>query len=143
MISIEKTLMNREKGFGRKVLSVLEEHNVCWEHMPTGIDTISLIVRDEELGNHTQSIRKGIENACSPDRLNIVTGIAILATVGRGMVHHVGTAARLTTALANAGVNIRVIDQGSSEMNIIVGVEEQDLGPAVRAIYDEFARDGQ
>lgn len=138
MINIEKTLMNREIGFGRRVLSVLEEHGVPFEHMPTGIDTISLIVRDEELANHGPSILKGIERTCQPDRVTLSPGLAIIATVGQGMNHHIGVAGRLCTALAEARVNLRVIDQGSSEMNIIVGVEEADFETAVRAIYRAF-----
>ena len=141
MINIEKTLMNKERGFGRRVLTVLEEYGVGWEHMPTGIDTISLIVRDEELAHHGPAILEAIEGRCSPDKINLAPGLAIIATVGLGMIHHVGTAGRLCTALAQAGVNLRVLDQGSSEMNIIVGVEEQDLANAVRAIYNEFAVD--
>ena len=139
MIHIEKPLMNRERGFGRKVLSVLEEHEVNFEHMPTGIDTISLIMRDEELNEKTAAILHDLERVCEPERLAVTTDLAIIATVGQGMVHHIGTAARLTGALAKAGVNIRVIDQGSSEMNIIIGVEEGDLARAVKAIHDEFA----
>jgi aspartate kinase len=141
MINIEKTLMNKERGFGRRVLTVLEEYGVGWEHMPTGIDTISLIVRDEELAHHGPAILEAIEGRCSPDKIKLAPGLAIIATVGLGMIHHVGTAGRLCTALAQAGVNLRVLDQGSSEMNIIVGVEEQDLANAVRAIYNEFAGD--
>jgi len=139
MIHIEKALMNKERGFGRKVLSVLEEHEVSFEHMPTGIDTISLIMRDEELNDKGVSIMIDLERVCSPDRMAVTTDLAIIATVGQGMVHHVGTAARLTGALAKAGVNIRVINQGSSEINIIIGVEVADLARAVKAIHDEFA----
>lgn len=139
MIHIEKALMNKERGFGRKVLSVLEEHDVSFEHMPTGIDTISLIIRDAELDENGVSILIDLERVCSPDRITVVNDLAIVATVGQGMVHHIGTAARLTAALAKAEINIRVINQGSSEMNIIIGVESQDLGKAVRAIHDEFA----
>ncbi len=138
MINIEKTLMNRERGFGRRVLSVLEEHGVSFEHMPTGIDTISLIIKDEELANHGPSIVKGIERICQPDRVTLAPGLAIIATVGEGMSHHIGVAAHLCTALAEARVNLRVIDQGSSEINIIVGVEESDFEIAVRAIYRAF-----
>jgi len=138
MISIEKTLMNRERGFGRRVLSVFEEHGVSFEHMPTGIDTMSLIVKDEELANHGAAVLKGIERTCQPDRLALTHDLAIIATVGQGMAGHVGVAARLFAALAEAGVNIRVIDQGSSENNIIVGVEGKDLEQAVRAIYGAF-----
>jgi aspartate kinase len=139
MINIEKSLMNKEKGFGRRVLSVLEEHGVSFEHMPTGIDTISLIVRDDELSDHGDSILRGIERACDPDRATIAPGLALIATVGLAMNHHIGVAARLCSAMAAAGVNLRVIDQGSSEMNIIVGVEDSDLEKAVAALYDAFA----
>lgn len=139
MINIEKTLMNRELGFARRVLSVLEEHGVSFEHMPTGIDTISLIVRDEALAHHGAAVLRGIERACQPDRVALAPGLAIIATVGQGMNHHIGIAATLCAALAEAKVNLRVIDQGSSEMNIIIGVEESDFEIAVRAIYDAFA----
>ena len=141
MIHIEKALMNKERGFGRKVLSVLEEHEVSFEHMPTGIDTISLIMRDEELDDKGVSVMIDLERVCSPDKMSVTTDLAIIATVGQGMVHHIGTAARLTGALAKAGVNIRVINQGSSEINIIIGVEQQDLARAVKAIHDEFAEE--
>lgn len=138
MINIEKTLMNRELGFGRRVLSVLEEHGVSFEHMPTGIDTISLIIKDDLLANHGPSVLTGIERLCEPDRITLAPGLSLIATVGQGMAFHVGVAGHLFTALAKAGVNIRVIDQGSSEMNIIIGVEEHDFEKAVRTIYDAF-----
>jgi aspartate kinase len=139
MINIEKALMNKERGFGRRVLSVLEQYGVSFEHMPTGIDTISLIVYDSELANHGDAILKGIERTCEPDRTTLSARLALIATVGKGMNHHIGVAARLCSALAEAGVNLRVINQGSSEMNIIIGVEEDDLAKAVRAIYGAFA----
>jgi aspartate kinase len=138
MINIEKTLMNREIGFGRRVLSVLEEYGVSFEHMPTGIDTISLIIEDKQLANHGAAIMKGIERTCDPDRVAIAPGLALIATVGQGMNHHIGVAGRLCNALAEAKVNLRVINQGSSEMNIIVGVEQSDLERAVLAIYNAF-----
>ncbi|MDQ1258144.1 MAG: aspartate kinase [Candidatus Hydrogenedentes bacterium] len=138
MINIEKTLMNKEIGFGRRVLSVLEEHGVPFEHMPTGIDTISLIVRDKALANHGASIMSSIERVCQPDRVTLTPGLAMVATVGEGMNHHIGVAARLCKAMADSRVNLRVIDQGSSEMNIIIGVEEGDFEKAVRAIYEAF-----
>lgn len=141
MINIEKTLMNRERGFGRRVLSILEDHGVSFEHMPTGIDTISIIVQDEMLLSHGASIVKAIERTCEPDRVSQSPGLAIIATVGQGMAGHIGVAGRLCTALARANVNIRVINQGSSENNIIVGVENDDLERAVRAIYDAFSED--
>lgn len=138
MINIEKALMNREVGFGRRVLSVLEEHGISFEHMPSGIDTISLIVKDEELDHFGEAVVKGIERMCEPDRVTLAPGLALIATVGQAMNHHIGVVARLCSALADAGVNVRVLDQGSSEMNIIVGVEEVDLAKAVRAIYEAF-----
>ena len=138
MINIEKTLMNREVGFGRRVLSALEEQGVSFEHMPSGIDTISLIVKDEELDHHGEAVLKGIERMCEPDRVTLAPGLALIATVGQAMNHHIGVAARLCSALADARVNVRVLDQGSSEMNIIVGVEDSDLSKAVRAIYEAF-----
>ncbi|MBI2421668.1 MAG: aspartate kinase [Candidatus Hydrogenedentes bacterium] len=139
MINVQKTFMNHERGFGRRILSVLEEHGMGWEHMPTGIDTISLILRDEELGPLGGKIVEDIERHCCPDSVSLQSGIAMIATVGQGMHHHIGVAARLFTAIANAGINLRVIDQGSSEMNIIIGVEDKDLHAAVRSIYDAFA----
>lgn len=138
MVNIEKALMNRERGFGRRVLTVLEEYGVGWEHMPTGIDTISVIIRDEELGSAGPKLVEDLQRRCLPDSISLVGGLAIIATVGQGMNHHIGVAARLFTALAEARVNVRVIDQGSSEMNIIVGVEEEELGRAVQAIYRAF-----
>ncbi len=138
MINIEKTLMNREIGFGRRVLGVLEECGVSFEHMPTGIDTISVIVNDDFLNDKGEAILEGIDRACQPDRVTLIPGLALIATVGQGMSHHIGVAARLCSALAQARVNLRVIDQGSSETNIIVGIEEHDLGRAVRAIYEAF-----
>ena len=139
MINIEKTFMNKERGFGLKVLSVLEEYEVNWEHMPTGIDTISLIVRDEELDGKGDEIVEALRTRCKTDAISLARGLAIIATVGVGMNRKLGTAARLCSALADAEVNLRVIDQGSSELNIIVGVDEADLPKAVRALYGAFS----
>ncbi len=139
MLNIEKTLMNKERGFGRRVLTVLEEQDVSWEHLPTGIDTMSVIIRDTELKGKGEFLIEAIQRRCDPDEITLTSGLAMVATVGQGMNHHVGIAARLTGALAAAGVNLRVIDQGSSEMNIIIGVEEADLNTAIKAIYAAFA----
>ncbi|HPO15564.1 MAG TPA: aspartate kinase [Candidatus Hydrogenedentes bacterium] len=138
MITIAKALMNKERGFGFRVLEVLEEFGIAWEHMPTGIDDISLIIRDEEIGDLGDKMMNEITKRCDPDEISLSPGLAMIATVGKGMNHHVGVAARLCSALAGADINIRVIDQGSSEMNIIIGVEEQDLARAVRVIYYAF-----
>ncbi|MFO7774337.1 MAG: aspartate kinase [Candidatus Hydrogenedentota bacterium] len=139
MINVEKTLMNRELGFGRRVLSVLEEHGVSFEHMPSSIDTMSIILKDDELANHGPSVVKGIERTCEPDNVYLTSGLALVATVGQDMAGRIGMAARLTGACARTGVNLRVLDQGSSENNIIIGVEERDLEKAVLAIHNEFA----
>jgi aspartate kinase len=138
MINIEKAYMNKERGFGLKILQVLEEQGVSWEHMPTGIDTISLIVKNEELNSRGPEIVEKIKARCEPDEIELSPGLAMIATVGVGMHHYVGMAARLFRAIADAKVNLRVIDQGSSEINIIIGVDEKDLEMAVRAIYNEF-----
>ncbi|MDX9973770.1 MAG: aspartate kinase [FCB group bacterium] len=139
MLIVEKALMNREVGFGRRILQIFEEHGVGFEHMPSGIDTLSVIVNDAELASHGPSIVRAIERNCEPDRLTLTSGLALIATVGQGMSGRIGMAARLCSALANRRINIRVIDQGASENNIIVGVEETDLEDTVRAIYAEFA----
>ncbi|MCH7909269.1 MAG: aspartate kinase, partial [Candidatus Hydrogenedentes bacterium] len=138
MINIEKALMNKEVGFAYRALSVLEQHRVSFEHMPSGIDTVSLIVKDEKIEQHGDAIVEDIKRVCQPDRVYLSSGLALIATVGQSMNHHVGVAARLCGALADAGVNLRVLDQGSSEMNIIVGVEDDDLEVAVTAIYNAF-----
>ncbi len=138
MINIEKTMMNREVGFARRALTVLEEHRVSFEHMPTSIDTISLIIRDDELKRHGESIVLGIDRVCDPDRVWLTPGLALIATVGEGMHRVIGVAARLCAALAEARVNLRVIDQGSSETNIIIGVDDDDMERAVLAIYNAF-----
>ena len=121
-----------------RVLSVFDEFGLHWEHLPTGIDTMSVIVRDNELNGKGEAVLEAIQKRVDPDEIKMVPGLAMIATVGQGMNHHVGVAARLTGALATAGVNIRVIDQGSSEMNIIIGVEENDLKAAIQAIYKTF-----
>ena len=138
MLNIEKAFLNKERGFGRRVLTVLEENGIGWEHMPTGIDTISVIIRDEDLDGLSHKIIEAIQKRCEPDDISISSGMAMIATVGQGMNHHVGVAARLCSAIAEVGVNLRVIDQGSSEMNIIIGVDEGDLSRAVCAIYNAF-----
>jgi aspartate kinase len=138
IIAIEKTLMNAEIGFGRRLLSVLETNGVNFEHMPSGIDTVCMVIASNELEGRTDKLVREISLQCSPDSVDVEHGIALIATVGRGMMHIPGMAARVMTALAGAGVNIRMIDQGSGELNIIVGVKEADFERAVRAIYAAF-----
>ncbi len=138
IIALEKTLMNTEIGFGRRVLGVLERHGVSWEHMPSGIDTLSIVLKSNIVEERIAALVEEIKSECTPDSVEVHSGIALIATVGRGMSHAPGTAAQLFGALARAGINIRMIDQGSSELNIIVGVENPDFVRTVQAIYDEF-----
>ena len=139
VILIEKALMNSEVGFGRRVLNVLEVNGVSFEHMPSGIDTLSIVVEDKEIEGKLEKVVAEIHQECGVDSITVYPEMALIATVGRGMANPPGTAAQLFTALAEASVNIRMIDQGSSEMNIIVGVETGDFERAVKAIYNAFA----
>ena len=138
MLFIEKAMMNQQKGFGRQVLEVVASHDISYEHTPSGIDTMSVIMRDDQLGEKGERLVDDIRRILQPDRVELLPGLALIATVGEGMSHRIGIAARLFSALANARVNVRVIDQGASEINIIVGVEEGDYKRAVKAIYDAF-----
>lgn len=138
VIALEKALMNREIGFGRRLLGVLESHGISYEHTPTGIDTMSVVLADAELEGKTEAVLDDIHRVCQPDSLEIHPHMALIATVGRGMAQQPGMAAKLFEALATDKVNIRMIDQGSSEMNIIVGVAASDFDRALRAIYRAF-----
>lgn len=139
-ISIEKAMMNSEMGFGRRVLKVLEDYAVSFEHLPTGIDTMTVVVNDKLIAGKLDDVITSIYRVCSPDSVEVTTGLSLIATVGRGMVRQPGTAAHLFSALRDAGINVRMIDQGSSEMNIIVGVETHDFEKAIRAIYHAFVK---
>ena len=138
MLFIEKALMNQTTGFGQRVLEVVARHGISYDHTPSGIDTMSVIIQDEQLDGKGELLLEDIQRIIEPDRVELIHGLALIATVGEGMSHRVGIAARLFTALADAGVNVRVIDQGASEINIIVGVEEADLETALVAIYRAF-----
>ena len=137
-INIDKDQMNSEIGFGRRVLQVFEDNNISFEHMPSGIDTMTIIVHQSEFMDHEQQIVAGIHRAVHPDSIVLESGLALIAVVGRGMKDQRGTAARLFAALSHARVNVKMIDQGSSEFNIIVGVKESDFETAIRAIYNIF-----
>ncbi len=141
LMNIEKAMMNAEIGFGRRVLQAIEDFGVSFEHLPTGIDTMCVILPDDQLYQRREQILERIEESCHPDHIELSSGLALIATVGRGMVRARGTAAKLFTALAQADVNIRMIDQGSSELNIIVGVDIADFEAAVRAIYGAFVEE--
>lgn len=138
MLFIEKALMNQTTGFGQQVLEAVARHGISYDHTPSGIDTMSVIMRDEELEGKGEVLVEDIQRILQPDRVELISGLALIATVGEGMSHRVGIAARLFSALADAAVNVRVIDQGASEINIIVGVEEADLERALMAIYHAF-----
>jgi aspartate kinase len=140
VIVIEKALMNKELGYGRRILSVLEVNGISFEHMPSGIDTISLVISDQQLDKKLDKVIREIKAECAPDSVEVFPNMALVATVGRGMAHTPGIAAKLFTALGNEKTNVRMIDQGSSEINIIVGVENEDLERAVRAIYSAFVK---
>lgn len=138
VITIEKDMMNSELGFGRRVLEVLEKHKVSFEHLPSGIDTMSIIISTNALNGNREGIKNDICAAVEPDCISVEDGLALIAVVGRGMISTKGTAARVFGAAAKAGVNIRMIDQGSSELNIIIGVDETDFESALCGIYKEF-----
>ncbi len=137
-INIEKAMMNNEIGFGMKVLNVLYQNGLSFEHMPSGIDTMSITVDSAKLEPVREKVLAEIRREVNPDHLEIEDGIAILAVVGRRMKNTRGTVARVFAAMAHARINVKLIDQGSSELNVIIGVSESDLPEAIRRIYDMF-----
>lgn len=137
-VNIEKAMMNAEIGFGRKVLDVFEKYGISFEHMPSGIDTMSIFVQQSLFEDHEQSVIAGIHRAVEPDHIELDSDLALIAVVGRGMKSARGTAGRIFSALAHARVNVKMIDQGSSELNIIIGVSDGDFENAIRAIYNMF-----
>lgn len=140
VISIEKDMMNSEVGFGRRVLEALEKEKISFEHLPSGIDTMCVVVPTEEITNRKERIMNQICAAVTPDSITIDSNLALIAVVGRGMVRSKGTAYRILRAIAKADINIRMIDQGSSELNVILGVDENDYQKAIRSIYAEFVK---
>ena len=138
VITIEKDMMNQETGFGRRVLQVIENSGLGFEHLPSGIDTMSVIVSTSDLAPYRNMVINNICTAVDPDSISAEDNLALIAVVGRNMVKAKGTAAKVLSAVAKAGVNIRMIDQGSCEINIILGVAEDDFEKAVLAIYKEF-----
>ena len=130
--------MNAEVGFGRKVLEVFERNGISFEHMPSGIDTMTVLVHQSEFEDYEQSVIAGIHRAVEPDFVEMESDLALIAVVGRGMKSTRGTAGRIFSALSHANVNVKMIDQGSSELNIIIGVANSDFDNAIKAIYDIF-----
>ena len=137
-ITVEKAMMNSEIGFCRKVLQVFEENGVSIEHMPSGIDTMTIFVRKDTFEEKEQKILSDITKAVHPDHIELESDLALIAIVGRGMKSTRGTAGRIFSALAHAHINVKMIDQGSSELNIIVGVRHEDFKSAIRALYEIF-----
>jgi aspartate kinase len=138
VINIEKDLMNGEIGFGRNVLRALEKNNLSFEHMPSGVDTMSVIISTDALKPKEGSVLEEIRERVNPDVLSVEDNLALIAVVGRGMKRTRGTAGRIFSALAHVNVNVKMIDQGSSEINVIIGVAEYDFEAAVKAVYDIF-----
>lgn len=137
-VYIDKDMMNSEIGFGRKVLQVFEDNGISFEHLPSGIDTMTVLVHESEFQEKEQQVVAGLHRAVNPDHIELDSGLALVAVVGRGMQRTRGTAGRIFSALAHAHVNVRMIDQGSSELNIIIGVDNRDFETAIQAIYDIF-----
>ena len=137
-ITIEKAMMNSEIGFCRKVLQVFEEHDISIEHMPSGIDTMTIFVHKDEFEEKEQQVLSAIHKTVKPDHIELESDLALIAVVGRGMRATRGTAGRIFSALAHAHINVKMIDQGSSELNIIIGVRHDDFKNAIRAFYEIF-----
>ena len=137
-VNIEKDMMNSEIGFGRKVLQVFEENGISFEHVPSGIDTMTVFVHQDEFMHKEQKVVAGINRLAQPDSIEIEADLALIAVVGRGMKATRGTAGRIFSALAHSNINVKMIDQGSSELNIIIGVANEDFEAAIKAIYDIF-----
>ncbi len=137
-VSISKALMNAEIGFGQKVLQAFGDNDISFEHMPSGIDTMTVVVHEDEFVTKEQKVVSAIHRLTDPDSVEIESDLALIAVVGRGMKSTRGTAGRIFAALSHANVNVRMIDQGSSELNIIIGVENEDFEKAIKSIYDIF-----
>ena len=137
-VNIEKDKMNSEVGFGRRVLQAFEDNEISFEHMPSGIDTMTIIVHQDEFIEKEQSVVSELNRLTHPDSIDIESDLALIAVVGRGMKSSKGTSGRIFSALAHANVNVKMIDQGSSELNIIIGVKNEDFENAIRAIYNMF-----
>ncbi|WP_294363650.1 aspartate kinase [uncultured Clostridium sp.] len=135
VISIEKAMMNSELGFCRKVLSVLEQNNISFENMPSGIDTVCVVISDAQLKNKTDILVDEIKRTCTPDSIVVHPNMALIATVGNGMSSNKGVAAKIFTSLSESNINIRMIDQGSSEINILIGIENDDFEKGINAIF--------
>ena len=138
VVALYKNMMSSERGFVRRILGILDDYDINFEHLPSGIDTVSVVMSNKSINCRLDEFLDEFDSRLRPDSIDVIEDIALIATVGHGMSSRTGVSATLFTALANAGVNIRMIDQGSSEMNIIVGVDNKNFETAIRAIYDAF-----
>ena len=137
-INVDKAMMNSEIGYGRRVLQAFEENGISFEHVPSGIDTMTVYVHQDEFMHKEQKVVSAIHRLAKPDSIEIESDLALIAVVGRGMKSTRGTAGRIFSALAHANVNVKMIDQGSSELNIIIGMANEDFEAAIKAVYDIF-----
>jgi len=138
VVALYKNMMSSERGFVRRILGILDDYNINFEHLPSGIDTVSVVMDNAQINGRLDELLDEFQSRLRPDSIDVFEDIALIATVGHGMSSRCGVSATLFTALADAGINIRMIDQGSSEMNIIVGVENKSFEKAIRVIYDAF-----
>ena len=138
VVALYKNMMSSERGFVRRILGILDDYDINFEHLPSGIDTVSVVMSNQSINGRLDEVLDEFRTRLRPDSIDVFENMALIATVGHGMSFRPGVSARLFTALADAGVNIRMIDQGSSEMNIIVGVENKDFETAIHAIYQSF-----
>ncbi len=138
VIAIEKTLMHKNKNFYSDVIAILNKHDVTFEHIPSSIDSLSVVISDEEISDKLDQIMEDIEMKLAPDNIQALPNMALVAVVGEGMVRAKGMAAKIFTAFADSGVNIRMINQGSNEISIIIGVENDDVDDAIKGIFKAF-----
>lgn len=141
VVALYKNMMSSERGFIRRILGILEDYDINFEHLPSGIDTVSVVMANKCLGDRLDEVLEAFRSRLQPDSIDVIENVALIATVGRRMSSRVGVSAKLFNALSGANVNIRMIDQGSSEMNIIVGVDNRDFEKAVKAIYNAFSEE--
>lgn len=140
VISVYKNMMNKEVGFVRRTLAVLEDLGISFDHIPTGIDSLSVVIDSAQVEDHLDDILREFEHRLQPDEITVVPDMAMIAVVGIGLNRTLGVASKITGALSDAGINIRMLNQGASEINVILGVEASDFEDAVRAIYKAFTK---
>ena len=141
VVALYKNMMSSERGFVRRILGILDDYDINFEHLPSGIDTVSVVMSGTSIEGRLDEVLEEFRSRLRPDSIDVIEEISLIATVGHGMDRRPGTSAKLFQALADAQVNVRMIDQGSSEMNIIVGVENKDFEKAIRAIYNAFVEE--